>query len=114
MNLEKIIKSIGTMCAKILLNKKEGSSEIIQLDKMNSTDIIPILLKRLTYEGNYNKAENILFEEISKNKTDKMFQIAMDFYNLLLQQNDEKLKNGNFSREEVYQGIKDIKLLMNR
>ena len=69
MVIEEIIKGIAKMAAKILLNKEEKESVKIELDQMSSTDIIPILLKRLVYEGKYNKAENILFEELNKNNS---------------------------------------------
>jgi len=97
------------MAAKILLNKEEKDSVKIELDQISSTDIIPILLKRLVYEGEYNKAENILFDELNKNNSYEMYLIAVDFYNLLLEKSDEELEKGKFSREEIYQGLEDIK-----
>ena len=97
------------MAAKILLNKEEKSSVKIELDQMSRTDIIPILLKRLVYEGEYNKAENIIFDELNKNNSHEMYLVAVDFYNLLLEKSDEELANGNFSRNEIYQGLQDIK-----
>lgn len=33
----------------------------------------------------------------------------MEFYNALLQKSDEELNESNFSREEIYQGLDDIK-----
>jgi len=109
MVIEEIIKGIAKMAAKILLNKEEKSSVKIELDQISSTDIIPILLKRLVYEGEYNKAENILFDELNKNNSYEMYLIAVDFYNLLLEKSDEELAKGKFSREEIYQGLEDIK-----
>ena len=109
MVIEEIIKGIAKMAAKILLNKEEKSSLKIELDQISSTDIIPILLKRLVYEGEYNKAENILFDELNKNNSYEMYLIAVDFYNLLLEKSDEELEKGKFSREEIYQGLEDIK-----
>jgi len=100
------------MTAKILLNKEEKSSVKIELDQMSGTDIIPILLKRLVYEGQYNKAENIIFEELNKNNSYEMYLVAVDFYNLLLEKSDEELANDNFSREEIYQGLEDVKKLI--
>jgi len=100
------------MTAKILLNKEEKSSVKIELDQMSRTDIIPILLKRLVYEGEYNKAENIIFDELNKNNSHEMYLVAVDFYNLLLEKSDEELANDNFSREEIYQGLEDVKKLI--
>lgn len=109
MNLEELFKSLGKMGAKILFNKEEKSGETININQINSTSILPILLKRLVYEGEYNKAENILFNELKKNNSEEMQVIAEDFYNLLLGKSNEELKKNNFSREEIYQGLEDIK-----
>lgn len=109
MNLERLLKDIGKIGAKIFFNKEDKSSEKINLNQVGSKDILPILLKRLVYEGNYNQAENILFDEINKNNSHEMHQIAVDFYNLLLEKSDKELQEKNFTREEVYQGLEDIK-----
>lgn len=109
MDIERLIKGISRMGAKILLNKEEKSSIKIELSEMSSTDIMPTLLKRLVYEGKYNEAEDILFKELDKNGSYEMYLVAVDFYNLLLEKSDEELAKGNFSREEIYQGLEDIK-----
>ena len=74
------------------MQKEEDNNEIINLDEVDSSDYIWILLKSLVLKHEYNKAENILFEEIKKNK----------------------LKNGNFSREEIFQGLKDVNIIFNK
>jgi uncharacterized protein Smg (DUF494 family) len=38
-----------------------------------------------------------------------MHQIALDFYDMLLEKSDEQLKEGGFTREEIYQGLEDLK-----
>ncbi|MBC2581405.1 DUF6483 family protein [Clostridium sp. DJ247] len=67
MDIEKLTRGIGKIGAKILFNKEEKSSDKIDLNQMSSTDIVPAILKRLVYEGEYNKAENMLFNELNKN-----------------------------------------------
>lgn len=109
MNLEELFKNLGKVGAKLFFNKEEKTSEKINLNQINSTNILPILLKRLVYEGEYNKAENILFNELNSNSSDEIRKIAIDFYNLLLQKSDEELNSRNFSRQEIYQGLEDIK-----
>lgn len=99
---------------KSLLQKEEDNNEIINLDEADSSDYIRILLKSLVLKHEYNKAENILFEEIKKNKSEKIYKIALDFYYLLMDQSDDKLKNGNFSREEIFQGLKDVNIIFNK
>lgn len=109
MNIERLTKDIGKMCAKIFFNKEEKSSDKVDINQMSSTDIFQIFLRRLYYEENYNKAENLIFDELQKNNSTEIHIIATDFYNLLLKKSDEELRRSNFSREEIYQGLEDIK-----
>lgn len=109
MNLERLLIDIGKVAAKVIFNKKEKGSEIVNINQIGSTEIFQMLLNRLVSEGNYNKAENMLFNEINNNNSHEMYQIAVDFYNLLLEKSDDELCRGNFSRKEVYQGLEDIK-----
>jgi hypothetical protein len=87
----------------------DENSEDINLNDIGSGDVLRIILKRLVNDGEYNKAENILFEELNKNKSQVIYEIAINFYNILLEKSDEELEKGDFSKEEVYQGLQDIK-----
>lgn len=113
-NIEELINELAKNTGKSLLQKEEDNNEIINLDEADSSDYIRILLKSLVLKHEYNKAENILFEEIKKNKSEKIYKIAFDFYDLLMDQSDDKLKNGNFSREEIFQGLKDVNIIFNK
>lgn len=113
-NIKELINELAKNTGKSLLQKEEDNNEIINLDEADSSDYIRILLKSLVLKHEYNKAENILFEEIKKNKSEKIYKIALDFYDLLMDQSDDKLKNGNFSREEIFQGLKDVNIIFNK
>lgn len=113
-NIEELINELVKNTGKSLLQKEEDNNEIINLDEVDSSGYIWILLKSLVLKHEYNKAENILFEEIKKNKSEKIYKIALDFYDLLMDQSDDKLKNGNFSREEIFQGLKDVNIIFNK
>ncbi len=86
----------------------------INLDTASSSDFIAIILKGLILKKEFNKAENILFEEIEKNKSDQMYKIALDFYEVLSEKINKELLEGNFSKEEVLQGLKDIEAIFNK
>ena len=113
-NIEELINELAKNTGKSLLQKEEDNNEIINLDEADSSDYIRILLKSLVLKHEYNNAENILFEEIKKNKSEKIYKIALNFYDLLMDQSDDKLKNGNFSREEIFQGLKDVNIIFNK
>ena len=114
MNIEKLINDLAKNMAETILNKEEESSTKINLNDIGSGDILQIILKLLVNNGEYNKAENILFEVLNKNNSLEIYQIAVGFYNLLLEKSDEELGKGNFTREEVYQGLEDIKKIFEK
>lgn len=87
---------------------------VMNLEDSGSSEILRIILKSLIDKKEYNKAENFLFEEIEKNKSEANYKIAVDFYEDLLEKNDEDLMGNNFSREEVLQGLRDLELLFNK
>lgn len=104
----RLAEAIGKLSAKLLLNKEQEEFENINLNSISGKEIFPILLKKYILEGKYNEAENILFEELRKNPCKDLVDIGKDFYNMLLSKSDEELIKANFSREEVFQGLKDI------
>ena len=87
---------------------------VVNLEDTGSSEILRIILKSLISKKEYNKAENVLFEEIEKNKSEANYKVGIDFYEELLEKSDEDLIESNFSREEVLQGLKDLKLLFNK
>lgn len=84
---------------------------VVNLEDTGSSEILRIILKSLITKKEYNKAENVLFEEIEKNKSEANYKVAIDFYEELLEKSNEDLLENNFSKEEVLQGLKDLKLL---
>lgn len=56
----------------------------------------------------YNKCENIIFEMLEKYDSDAIYEIALDFYNKLLEKSDEELMANNFSKIEIFQGLSDL------
>ncbi|MDU2122012.1 MAG: DUF6483 family protein [Clostridium celatum] len=108
-NTYKSICEVVRNMGKILLKNQD-----INLDTASSSDFIAIILKGLILKKEFNKAENILFEEIEKNKSDQMYKIALDFYEVLSEKINKELLEGNFSKEEVLQGLKDIEAIFNK
>ncbi|WP_291708289.1 DUF6483 family protein [Clostridium sp.] len=86
---------------------------VVNLEDTGSSEILRIILKSLITKKEYNKAENVLFEEIEKNKSEANYKVALDFYEELLEKSNEDLLENNFSKEEVLQGLKDLKTLFN-
>lgn len=63
-------------------------------------------LKQLVDQYKINEAENILFS-YNIDKEEKM-KIAILMYRYINSKDEEFLKNSNYTREEILEGIKDI------
>jgi len=108
MDIEKLIEEFGMAFAKIIFNKEEKKSEKINIDQMSSTDIFNIIFNKSFHKGNYNRAENLIFNELENNNSTEVYEVAIEFYNSLLKKSDEELNKRNFPRKEIYQGLNDI------
>lgn len=108
-NIEKLIESLGKALGKLIFNKQEKSSEKFNIEQMTSTDLFKIFFNKLFHSSDYNKAEDLIFKELEENNSQEIYDISLEFYNSLLQKSDLDLNNNNFSREEIYQGLNDLK-----
>lgn len=50
----------------------------------------------------------MIFDELEKNNSSEVYEIAIEFYDSLLKKTDEELNKTNFSREEIYKELEDI------
>lgn len=87
---------------------------VTNLENNGSSEILRIIIKSLLVKKEYNKAENILFDEIEKDKSEANYKVAIDFYEELLTKSDEDLRENNFSKEEVLQGLKDLEVIFKK
>lgn len=87
---------------------------VTNLENNGSSEILRIIIKSLLVKKEYNKAENILFDEIEKDKSEANYKVAIDFYEELLTKSDEDLRENNFSKEEVLQGLKDLEIIFKK
>jgi len=108
MDIEKLIQELGKSIGKIIANKKEDASEKININKMDAADIFKIMLNKFYYEGHYDKAEDLIFDELEKNNSLEIYEATIEFYNSLLKKDDEDLIKGKLPRKEIYQGLEDI------
>ncbi|MGG7057887.1 DUF6483 family protein [Clostridium nigeriense] len=114
MNIEKLINELARNFGKALVKKEDDNMQVMNLEDTGSSEILRIILKSLIVKKEYNKAENFLFEEIEKDKSEANYKVAVDFYEELLTKSDEDLIENNFSREEVLQGLRDLELIFKR
>ena len=76
-----------------------------------SVPLTQLLLEKIVFLK-LADAETILFDHLDKLTTSQATSLAGWFYKKLNALSDEELKRGNFSRKEIFQGIDDIKRLL--
>lgn len=100
------IRDMARMLASVLFGKKSETYEYEE-EKEITTDSLLNRLIHMADDGNINKAENILSDELEKDE-DEILQIALEFYEHLNTLSDEFLEKNNYSREEIKEGIQDL------
>ena len=64
-------------------------------------------LKKLLLKRHFCEAEDLLWDNLNVHDLDYL-QMGLDFYHTLNQFREEELENGNFSREEIQQGLRSL------
>lgn len=100
------IRSMVQVIAKMVFGKESVKYELNDETNSERTNLLYRELLDLLKDLKINEAENLLFENIEYNDI-KYLNIAIDFYNRLNELNDDQLKRGNFTRNEINMGIND-------
>lgn len=106
------IDFIVQLIARFVLNKEKIGYKIENFDQQNSTDSLHLKLYDMIDKQEINAAENLLFESIDPDNLNDLM-LALDFYKRLNELDDSTLDQSNFSREEIIEGIDEIKRLYN-
>jgi hypothetical protein len=111
---ERMIKTVINGLVSIFKNKNsiensiENDSVILKEDQL-----LEIMIKKYISEGQINKAEDMLFEAIEDRKSSRNLELAVFFYETISKWDDEKLSKCNFSKEEIVDGLNEVKSLYN-
>ena len=111
--IQQMIGDAAAMIAKILTGGRKGNkkTEIIVEQSMGAEDL-SLKLHHLVKAGEYNKAENVLFEQLEIYPTIDIYNVGLDFFETLDNLTDEQLAKGSYTREEIAQGIQDMTRLL--
>lgn len=103
------IELIGRFYIKILFGKDTMEPpEEVRLDKI-SENYLFYQLRKLVEEGKINEAENLLFDEIKEEPKQDYLLAACEFYRMLSETDEMYLKRHAFSREEIMEGLSEVK-----
>ncbi len=114
---EKQIEAIGDTLAVAIFGKKKLKDILEDYDENHEKDEIDgleektlrVTINKFLDNDDINRAENILFSSIKRNPSVGKLLIAFDFYNKINEWSNEDLEKNNFSREEIKDGIENIK-----
>lgn len=71
-------------------------------------------LRQLLAENRINEAEDLLFENLERQPTDEYAAVAAEFYAEVYKLSDAQLERAGFSREEIAQGLADVRRLCHK
>ena len=102
----RLVHEIARVLAKILFSiNSETVSEVLE-SRIEETDVLEQLLDMVD-NGQINEAENRLYDLLNRSAPN-CIETAILFYLYLNDKSDEFLKENDYSREEVKEGIEDI------
>ncbi|KMT22507.1 DUF6483 family protein [Clostridium cylindrosporum] len=115
--IERIIKSLG----RTLVTGVEGSKNVI-VEMINESEktgdllipeegLLELKLRKYVSELEISKAEDMLFEAIELNKSPRYLELALFFYNEINKLDEDTLVKHNFSKQEIINGLEEIKRL---
>jgi len=105
------IEGITTAIAELIFNKPSSRYEMQSEVRQLESDLLYVLLNKMLDENNINGAENLLFEMLDTSNQDHL-AIATDFYKRLNNFTDKQLEEADFTRNEVSDGINEIKTIL--
>lgn len=104
------IKLMVAAIAKIVFHKDVALYEPRDEAGQTETDKLHLYLGRLIDEGKLNDAEDLLFQSLDPGDSDALL-LALDFYQRLNALSDEALGRMNFSRREIYDGLREVEAI---
>jgi hypothetical protein len=104
------IKLIVAAIARIALGKDVALYEMQDEAGQTEADKLHLYLLRLIDEGKAGEAEDLLFESLDAADSDLLL-LALDFYQRLNALSNEALQQMDFSRQEIYDGLREVEAI---
>ena len=100
------INMLVQFVARIVFKKDTVSYEIEDEEHLTDTDELYKKIRALLGKGKICEAEDLLFDNYAEGK--EYLTLALDFYQTLSKMSDDELEQHDFSRQEIYDGLKDV------
>lgn len=103
MQVEQMVEFV----ARVVFGESYNEYQVEDYDNLTEEDKLFIGITALLNENKISEAEEYLFEKVDVENM-KQFRVVLDFYQKLNNFSDEELEENNFSREMVFNGLKNI------
>ena len=103
----RMIREVSRVLFSIIFGKRYAQVELEIRNKYETTGTPQNALKDLVDQGQIDKAENMLLEDIDYSRKEDIAS-AVVFYQYLGEKPDSLLEQHNFSRQEVLDGLNNI------
>lgn len=100
------INMLVQFIARVVFKKDTVSYEVEDEDHLTDTDELYQKIQALLKEVKICEAENLLFDNYTDSK--EYLTLALDFYQTISKMTDDELEQHNFSRQEIYDGLKEV------
>lgn len=112
-----LMKQLRIVPLKLPMMKETNDDPLIEVEddltgEKRSVPITQLLLEKIVFLK-ISEAEDILFDNLFRLSTAQAKSISEWFYKKLSEMSDDDLSKGNFSRQEIYQGIEDLDKIIN-
>lgn len=105
--LMRMIDHIGEM-ARNIFDRNEDNDIHMTSESSASLETLTSHLLDLLEQEKYNEGENVLFSYAEKDNSAYVLYAGKMFYSRLAELSADDLLRGGFSREEIYQGLRDF------
>ena len=101
------IEMMISFIAHAVFKNKDLENDITENFVLNPLDELYLKIEDMLSKGDICGAEDFLFDSVDTNNLQHL-KTALYFYNKLNRLSDEELKQHNFSKSEISDGLKDI------
>lgn len=108
------IENLSRAIAGAFMKKDLPIVRILDDGVLNEDEFLRYSLRNLLAQGELNRAENLLFDELERNPSNVALETGIWFYGELNQMSDYRLLECHFSREEIAEGLEDLREIVNR
>lgn len=111
---ERQVEALGKALAGAIFGKEKLEElfekyEAVLTQETLDEDILERILKKHIENGELCTAEDLLFDSLKEESTPQKVIVGLNFYNKLNEFDEKYLKDHNFSKEEIKEGIEELK-----